>query len=248
MTLDYRIYRLTRNEKMRFIFKCYGIIFATTFLFYDSIIISLLLGFTSVFCIKPYEKHLCEKRRALLKSQFRDLLYCLSSSFASGRQMTEAIGEAITNLEIIYEETSPIVLETKRMLSSIQEARESEESVLADFAARSGVKDIVNFTDVYITCRNTGGNLEKAVMSASRILMEKIEIDEEIRVMTVQKIFEGRIISLMPLGIILFLRIVSPDYLQIMYETVTGRLLMTVALACIIYAGYLIRKITFIEV
>ena len=78
--------------------------------------------------------------------------------------------------------------------------------------------------------------------------MEKIEIDEEIRVMTVQKIFEGRIISLMPIGIILFLRLVSPEYLQIMYETVTGRLLMTVALACIVYAGYLIRKITFIEV
>ncbi len=248
MTTDYRIYRLTKNEKMRFIFKCYGIIFAVTFLFYNSIIISLLLGFTSVFCIKHYEKHLSEKRRAILKSQFRDLLYSLSSSFASGRQMTEAIVEAITNLEVIYEETSPIVVETKRMLTCIQEARESEESVLADFAARSGVKDIVNFTDVYITCRNTGGNLEKAVMSASRILMEKIEIDEEIRVMTVQKIFEGRIISLMPIGIILFLRLVSPEYLQIMYETVTGRLLMTVALACIVYAGYLIRKITFIEV
>ncbi len=248
MAVDYNDYALSIKEKRKYLLGSYLLIFCIAYLFYDSISAAVLSGTLAFAGIDSYKNYLRDKRKAVLKNQFRDLLYSLSSSFASGRQITESIGEAILNLEANYDRNSPIMIETKRMYSSLHDARASEEAVLSDFAMRSGIKDIINFVDVYIICRTTGGNLERAVMESSRILMEKIEIDEEIRVMTVQKKFEGRIICLMPLGVILFLRLASPDYMQVMYESVAGRIVMTISLACLAYAGYLIKKITDIEV
>ena len=52
----------------------------------------------------------------------------------------------------------------------------------------------------------------------------------------------------MPVVIIIFLRLMSPDYLAIMYETLMGRLMMTVALVTTAAAYVLIERITDIEV
>jgi len=248
MAVDYNEYTLSSKEKRNFLLCAYLLFFCITYLFYDSIVAAFLSGALAFVGIDLYRNYLKNKRKAVLKNQFRDLLYSLSSSFASGRQITESIGEAILNLEANYDRNAPILIETNRMYSSLHDARASEEAVLSDFAMRSGVRDIINFVDVYIICRTTGGNLEKAVMDSSRILMEKIEIDEEIRLMTVQKKFEGRIICLMPLVVILFLRLASPEYIQVMYESITGRIVMTISLGCIVYAVCLIKKITDIEV
>ena len=77
---------------------------------------------------------------------------------------------------------------------------------------------------------------------------EKIAIKKEIAVMVSEKKFEGRIITCMPFVIIVFLRFISPEYLESLYSTWLGRLLMTVSLAAAAAAYYLIERITDIEV
>ena len=128
------------------------------------------------------------------------------------------------------------------------ENRENEEDLLVDFAARSKQEDIRNFVDVYRACRVTGGNMEKVIANASSVLMDKMTIEREIDALTSQKKFEGRLISVMPLLVVLFLNIFSPDYLAVMYETFEGRLIMTIALGGIAGAYRLMMKMTEIDV
>ena len=52
----------------------------------------------------------------------------------------------------------------------------------------------------------------------------------------------------MPVACILLLNIFAPDYLAVMYEKLAGRLLMTLALAGIVTAFIISRKILRIEV
>ena len=80
------------------------------------------------------------------------------------------------------------------------------------------------------------------------IIMDKITIEREIRTLTSQKRFEGNIITAMPLIVIMFLNIFSPDYLEPLYKTTAGRLIMTLALAGLVTAHFITRKITRIEV
>ena len=66
--------------------------------------------------------------------------------------------------------------------------------------------------------------------------------------LTSQKRFEGNIITAMPLIVIMFLNVFSPDYLEPLYKTLSGRLIMTAALAGLVAAHFMTRRITKIEV
>ena len=143
--------------------------------------------------------------------------------------MTEALYEAEQNMRLIYKEDDLIVSELSAMVKGYV-FREPEEDVLKDFALRTGIEDISDFVDIYLTCRETGGDLVNVLNKTSEMILDKIAIEKEIHTITVQKRYEARMLAAMPLLTILFLNLVSPDYLAIMYETHLGSLLMTAAL------------------
>jgi tight adherence protein B len=237
----------THIHWFRFIIFGYASIFAVGQIFYGNIGFSAICGLTVFLFLEKYRNYLNRKRAHALRYQFSDLLYSLSASFATGRQLSSALQDAYTNLGYVYKANAPMIIELKYMIKSIAENRDSEEMILTGFAQRSGVEDIRNFVSVYLTCRATGGDINQVIANASEILMQKISIEREIRVMTSQKQFEGKIISSMPILIIMFLNIASPGYLEKLYCTLPGRLVMTVALVGILTAYVLTEKITNIE-
>jgi len=231
----------------RFFFVGYLSLFAVGQIFYGNIGFSAICGLSVFLLIDQYKNYLKAKKTRALRIQFGDLLYSLSASVATGRQLSNALQEAYVNLGYVYKPTTPMMIELKYMTKSIAENRDSEETLLSGFAHRSGVEDIRNFVSVYMSCRETGGDINQVIANASEILMQKMSIEREIRVMTSQKQFEGKIISAMPVIIIMFLNIASPGYLENLYCTLTGRLIMTVALAGILTAYVLTEKIMNIE-
>lgn len=231
----------------RFILIGYGAIFAVGQIFYGNIGFSAICGFTIFLLTDKYKKHLDVKRAQALRNQFGDFLYSLAASVATDRQLSNALQEAYINLGYVYKANSPMMIELKYMTKSIAENRDSEETILSGFAQRSGVEDVRNFVSVYLTCRETGGDINQVIANASEILMQKISIEREIRVMTSQKQFEGKIITAMPILIIMFLNIASPGYLENLYCTLPGRFVMTIALVGILTAYLLTEKITNIE-
>ena len=205
-------------------------------------------GFVPVVFLNYYGNHLAEKRKLFLTAQFKDLLYSLSASIAASRQISEALEGGLENLRLIYAENTPMIMELKHMVKGISENRESDIRLLIDFAERSHCEDIHNFVQVYMTCRTTGGNLEKVLKNTTEILVDKINIEREIKTLTAQKKFEGKIISAMPLIVILFLNIFSPEYLIPLYTTISGRIIMSIALIGIGAACLITEKLTNIEV
>ncbi|MCI2061378.1 MAG: type II secretion system F family protein [Eubacteriaceae bacterium] len=248
METDYGKYELSGSEKKRFYAVSYAAVFAVCMLFYHSLILSAVCGLSVYFFRDIYADHLAEKRRTELALQFRDLLYSLSASVAAGRQMGEALIEANENLGAIYDSDTPMMNELRYFARSIRENHESEEELLIDFAIRSKVEDIKNFVDVYLACRTTGADLETVIGNSTEILMDKIDIEKEIRALTAQKQFEGKIITVMPVAVVVLLNILSPDYLLVMYSTLTGRLLMTLSLAGIAVSYIMTQKLMRIEV
>jgi tight adherence protein B len=232
---------------IRFILGGYASIFLVGQIFYGNIGFSAICGLLVFLLVNQYKNHLRQRRNREMRNQFCDLLYSLSASVASGRQLPSALQEAYVNLGYVYKENTPMMIELKYMNKSIADNRESEELILTGFAERSCVDEIKNFVSVYLTCRTTGGDINQVIANASEILIQKMSIEREIKVMTSQKQFEGKIISAMPVIIILALNLASPGYLENLYCTLTGRLIMTIALAGIIIAYLLTEKIMKIE-
>ena len=248
METDYAKYELTAKEKREFLVAGYIGTFAVLYLFYHSIVFSLIGGCMPYFLLNMYSQYMAEKRRALLTAQFKDLLYSLSASFAVNQGMSDALQDGLEHLRIIYSEDTPLIRELKHMVKNISQNRESDIRLLLDFAERSYCEDIRNFVRVYVICRTTGGNLEHVLRNTTEILVDKINIEREIKTLTAQKKFEGKIISAMPVLVILFLNFFSPEYLLPLYTTLAGRFIMTAAILGIAGALYMIEKMTDIEV
>ena len=93
-----------------------------------------------------------------------------------------------------------------------------------------------------------GGDLEKIIGHTTEILTDKMSIEREIRAITSKKKKEGRIISMMPLVMLLMLNIFSYSYIEPLYSTFAGRLIMSGALAAMVFGIYLMEKISDIEI
>jgi len=217
-------------------------------LFYGAWYFSAVGGLSILFTGRLYRKHLEEKRRAALSVSFMDFLYSLSASFATGRPLEEAALEARQALSMLYPADAPMIRELDLMIRCFSDGRESEAEVLGTFARRCGVPEILEFTEIYLVCRTAGGDLNRVVADAAQAMMEKMNVEKEIRVLTAQKRLEGRMISIMPAVVLLFMKWTSPEYLEPLYTTMAGRMVMTAALAGIAAAYQITRMITRIEV
>ena len=248
MNTDYSVYVLSTREKVNFLAVGYICTFAVVYLFYHSIWLSLVSGVMPVFVLNRYSSFLAGKRRDYLLIQFRDMLYSVSASVAAGRQLGEAFEESLESLKLMYSEDSPLLQELESMVRNIRENKQNDVKLLFQFAQRSHCEDIQNFAEVCLTCSRTGGDLMEVLRNTSEVLADKMDIERQIAAFTAQKRLEGRIITVMPVAVIICLDLFSPDYLDVLYTTLTGRLIMTLALAGICVAYRIADKLTRIEV
>ena len=239
---------LTGKERLRYYLICGSVLSGVGYLFYHSLILSLIFLLLSVPGERHFKTWLAEKRKGELSAQFRDLLYSLSASFSTSKQMREALKESLPGLSLLYGENAVICREVEYMVRRMEESRDTEEELLLSFADRSGDPDIESFVEVYLICRRSGGNLIRVVSKTVEVLIDKLDICREIRKLTAQKRYESFVITAIPLLMLFLLQFVSPDFLAVLYETVAGRCLMTAALLAIAASGYwsvLLTKIEF---
>ena len=122
---------------------------------------------------------------------------------------------------------------TKEMLFISQQSRLSVpvEDLISDFGMRSGCEDIRNFAAVFSAAKRLGGNMPAIIRSAADSIGGKIDVSREIETTLAAKQMEQKIMMGMPCGIILYMRLASPGFLDMMYTTFLGALIMTACLA-----------------
>ncbi|MDY0408534.1 type II secretion system F family protein [Paracerasibacillus soli] len=117
-------------------------------------------------------------------------------------------------MRLLYTDDRTYIIREFNLINRRVENGEMIERAIEDFANRSDVDDIRNFADVFITCKRTGGDLVEVIKRTSDIITDKIEIQQDIKVLVSQKKFESKIMAIAPLGIILFLKMSSPTLLH----------------------------------
>lgn len=241
-------FQLEKEEKWKIRLLLLLLTAETGLLFYRSLLPVLALPFLLRPAEKFGEEYIRRKQKKLLRRQFQDFLRCIASSLDVGRGFAEALREAEKPLLEIYEEKQPIILAVREMRVQIEHAGASDLEALQEFAKMSDLEEAADLAQVFRAVRRSGGDFSGAVRKCASVLQEKISIEEDIELMVTQKRYEGKIITLMPVLIILFLRITSPEYISILYGNAAGRIIMT---GCLLAAGaayYLIDRITAIQV
>lgn len=246
--MDYRNYQLSRRERIKLWVISFVFMVIVSVLFYDNLWLLMLTPMAVKIFYKPYLNHVLSIKRKIFLNMFKDFLYSISASFSTGRHLLEAMKEARATLKSIYGDEGVLVKEVEHMIALVEHGGMDELQILQEFSDKTNMEDVSNFVITFKGCRDSGGDIVKAVIKGAKAISEKITIDNDIRVMTSQKKFEGRIITFMPILIIVFLRSFSKGYMDIMYGTVAGTLVMTMALLGIFIAYYLIERITTFDI
>jgi len=245
---DYDVYVLSLKERILYILLAAAVIYIVAFIFYQNFYISMAVSFASLLYPRIRNKEIIEKRKKELNLQFKDMLYSLSSSLSAGKSVESSFKEVLKDLSIIYPDTNAFIIREVEYIVRKIEMNETIESALQDFAERSHLEDVENFVNVFKTSKRAGGNIVEIIKNTSNIISDKIEVKEEIDTLLSSRKFEQKVLTLMPVFLILFLSTSSKDYMYPIFNTIAGRLVMTVALILIVIAYFISKKIMNIKI
>lgn len=217
-------------------------------LFYRNILWVVCVGFP-LGCLqyRRLKKKWEEERKWQLNLEFKEGLQGIAAALNAGYSIENAIEESRRDLIVLYGRESPLCWEFQVMLEQLHMNRPVE-SVMDEFAARTGVEDIKCFAEVFRTARRSGGNLVSITRSSAERIGEKIEVSREIRTLIAGKQMEGQIMNIVPLGMIFYFWICSPGFLDCFYGGIWGRIMMSIFLLIYIVAYLLSEKICRIHV
>lgn len=245
---DYSTYRMTVREKIFYTLTAAAAIYFVGFIFYRSHIFSAMLSSLAFFYPRVKVREIINKRRKELNIQFKDMLYALSSSLSAGKSIEQAFRDTLTDLEILYPERETSIMKEVECINRRLEMNETVEAVLSDFAKRSGIEDIVNFADVFVTCKRTGGNMVEIMKNASSIINDKIEIGQEIDTVLAQRKFEQKVLNILPVLMLIVLSTSAGDYIEPVFATAAGRVVTTISILLLTAAYFISRGLTDIRV
>lgn len=247
MIKDYNIYQYTKKEWIGYFLVGAVIGAIAGYVFYDSIFGMLLLIPYGFIHLHMKRKKLIKKRKWQLNMEFRDGLSSLCAALNAGYSIENAFSQAVADLKLMYSPDDLIVREFEGIVNQIS-MNCTVEDALTDFANRTGIEDIDNFTEVFATAKRTGGDIIKIIRNTCNTISDKIEVKREIITLITGKKFEADIMCLVPFFIILYLRLFSGDFLEPLYHNLFGVLFMSAVLIVYYLLIQLTRKIINIEV
>lgn len=226
---DYDVYDFSGYELARVIGIPCIIIAFLSYLCYNSLLFGILLLPYIPYYVKEKRNKLKEGRKWKLNLQFRDSINCISSALESGYSIENAIKEAYDDMKLSYREDDLIMRELKMIIGAISNNRTIEE-VFLEFSERSGIEDIKSFADIFATAKRTGGNLILIIKSTADVIHTRVELKRELRTVIASKKYEADIMKIIPFGILIYLRLFSPDMVRALYGNLFGIVFMTVIL------------------
>lgn len=233
---EYSIYKISYKEYLRYILEGIVILLIISYLFYERISVIFLLSPIIYFFVNRRKQQMFEKRKKDLKIQFRDLCISVSSGLSAGNSLVNAVIYSYKEVVGIYGENSIISKELTLIIKGLNMGVPIE-SLFENFAKKSDIDEIRTFSEILNIAQKGGGDLIKIMKSTAGSIGEKVDVEREILSIINSKRYEQMIMNIVPLFIILYMKITSPQSMDIMYQTGYGTAIMTICfvLYCIAY-------------
>ncbi|MDO4437897.1 MAG: type II secretion system F family protein [Eubacteriales bacterium] len=196
--------------------------------------------------LKLKQKELSDKRKLKLSAEFRECSEILSSYINAGYSVENAFLICSREAERLFGKEAEISIGFKEIVAGIR-MNKPVEVLLETFAETSGLAEIMSLAEVFSIAKRTGGDLKEIIDRTVNVIREKSELMDEIRNMTAAKRYEQKIMNILPFAVIIYINLTQSDFLNIMYEQVAGRIVMSICLIMFIISYFISRKMMNIE-
>ena len=238
---------MSRKEIVVALASSLGLDFVLAYLFYNTYWAALGLLPVSAIYFYGWWNQACHKRELRFREQFQNSLQIKASMLRTGYSVENAIRETEKELKTLYSNETRICEEYEQMSRGLN-MNLTAEQVLRELAGRVPQEDVVQLVTVFVASKRMGGDGIGILKESIRILCGKAETEREIETLIAAKRFEFRLMCVIPLGMILYMRFAFPQFLSVLYGNVFGVLVMSSCLGMYMFAYQLGNRMTRIEV
>ena len=238
---------ISRKEYALAIAESILLVFLIAMLFYSRVWMMAVLLPLGITYYNRLVKQVEDKGKRRFERQFQDALQSLEAQLNVGYSMENAIKEVQRDLQIMYDKKTLIVREFTYMARQLN-LNVTAEIAWKDFAARIALPEVDTFVTVFSLAKRSGGDSIMIIKNAVRQLGDKAEVKREIDIVIAAKKLEFRVMSMIPFGIIAYMRLTFPEFMSGLYGNLPGVIFMSICLAAYIAAWNLGCKIVEIEV
>jgi tight adherence protein B len=181
------------------------------------------------------------RRTRAFENQLGDTIILLSNALKAGLSFAQAMSTVAKNA------SPPISEEFARATREIALGIPVDDA-LQHMVQRNKSEDFDLMVTAVQIQRVVGGNLAEILDTIAYTIRERVRIHGEIRTITAQARMSGMIITLLPVGLALFLFFVEPSYFAPMIKQTLGWVMLGVAALSILVGTAIIQKIVRIQV
>lgn len=201
-------------------------------------------GVIGAFLPRMYVRSQQAKRLVKFNDQLPDMLNLMVNGLRAGFSTLQAM-EAVSK-----EMPAPICDEFRRVVQEMQLGIPMEKA-LANLLRRIPSEDLDFVVTSVNVQREVGGNLAEIMDIISYTIRERIRIKGEIRVLTSQVTYSGKILSLMPIFLLVILYFLNREYILELFtpeNVLCGSIALGTAALLIVVGYFVMNKISQIEV
>lgn len=183
-----------------------------------------------------------ERNKKRFMRDFRELLQIVDSNICAGRSLENSFMEAKTECCNRQDMGTVMQQEISWLVRGLQLNRGMEE-LLIEMGEKSEIDEIKSFAGLVNIAKLHGGNLSGLIRQFISNVSRKKLLEEEIETMMSAKKLEGMIMVVMPYAIVIYMRLTGAEYMNAMYTTVVGRVVMSAAMIIVGIAMAVMRRI-----
>lgn len=203
--------------------------------------LALLLGIVGLVLPFVLVTRSVNKRRSDFEEQLPDVLDLLAASLESGAGISAALEL------VIAEAPDPAASEFARVLTATRLGATLIDG-LVDMAARLDSRDLLYTVQAISVQQRTGGKLAEVLGIVADFMRGRAELRREVRALTAEGRLSAYILGGLPFAIAGFISITNPDYLEPLYTTLPGIVMLVGAGILMLISFFFMAKIIKIEV
>lgn len=182
-----------------------------------------------------------DRRFRRFRENFPDVLDSLARALRAGYPLSAA-------MEMIAAETAPPVSVEMRRTSAEANLGRGWPQALESLATRVPLLEVNMFIAAVQLHTRTGGKLSEVIGGLAENMREALALQGEVRSLSAHGKLTGLILTILPVGIAVMMMIVSPGYMQTLFNHPWGKNLIAASVICLLLAHFVIRKLVDIQI
>jgi tight adherence protein B len=207
----------------------------------DSLVFGVFLGGLIYFLPEVLLDNILRRRRDRLEAQTADVMTALSASIKSGMTIEQAFAEIV---DTMY---PPISEE----FALIRERIDAGQPVIAAVKSADKRLQVPRLSLIFQTISislERGGHLASLMDRLAESTREIERVEERVRTETAGLRLSARIMFLMPFFICSLLYLIEPDQVMLLFNSLTGNVVLVVAILMDISAYFIMKKLIDLDV